>query len=133
MTNEQFFLSKSEPSQTNINNKIEILNCPLKIILCSGHLSEVNKCFLDSEQYHKEKNFERSIEMLKSAFFKTTELTDHPCAKCALLFRSVIINSMQNIYNELGQMSKGIFGTKRYQLSYLSAESALKEFENVKS
>lgn len=104
----------------------------MKSVLCKGHLYEVNKCYLDSEQYHKEKNFQQSIETLKSAFVKTTELTDHPCANCALLFRSVIIESMKNIYNELGQMSKGIFGTRRYQLSYLSAEMALKEFENAK-
>jgi len=131
---ESLLFSKSEPRYSNLNyNKIEVLNCPLRSIQCKGHLFEVNRCYLDSEQYHKEKNFEQSIETLKSAFLKTTELTDHPCTNCALLFRTVITESMRNIYNELGQMSKGIFGTKRYHLNYLSAEMALKEFENVKS
>ena len=131
---ESFLFSKSEPPYSKSNyNKIEVLNCPMKSVMCKGHLFEVNRCYLDSEQYHKEKNFEQSIETLRSAFFKTTELKDHPCTSCALFFRSVITESMRNIYNELGQMSKGIFGTKRYQINYLSAEMALKEFENVKS
>lgn len=130
----QTTFSNEEPYQSKISdNKIEVLNCPLKSLPCRGHIIELNRCYLDSEKYQKEKNFERSIEILKSAFFKTTELNDHPCANCSLLFRSMIIDSMKNIYNELDQMSKGFFGTKRYHLSYLSAGLALKEFENLKS
>jgi len=112
-------------------DKIELVSCPLKDILCKGHLSEVNKSYLESEQFLRERDFQRSIETLKNAFYKTTGLVEHPCANCAQLFRSTIIESMVNIHNELSSMTKGIFGNKRYQSSYIKADNALKEFGNV--
>jgi len=115
----------------NQKDKIELVSCPLKDIVCKGHLTEVNRNYLQSEQYHREKEFKKSIETLKSAFYKTTELMEHPCANCVQLFRSTIFKSMQNIHGELETMSKGIFGTKRYQSSYISADNALREFGNM--
>jgi hypothetical protein len=110
---------------------IELVSCPLKEMMCKFHLSAVNKSFLESELYRREKDYHRSIETLKSAFNITTELMEHPCTKCAQLFRSTIIESLENIHGELEKMSKGIFGNKRYQSSYIKVDNLLKEFENV--
>ena len=116
----------------NKQDKIELVSCPNKEMICQEHLSVVNKCYMISEQHRKDKNFNLSIEELKSAFYKTTELNELPCSKCAALFRSTITESLVNIHNELERMSKGIFGSKRFHSSLLMSESVLSEFENIK-
>jgi hypothetical protein len=127
-----FSFSETETENFNVKKeKIELVSCPLKEMMCKFHLSAVNKSYLQSEKYRKEKDFHMSIETLKSAFNKTTELMEHPCTKCAQLYRSNIIESLENIHGELEEMSKGIFGNKRYQSSYIKADNVLKEFENV--
>jgi hypothetical protein len=113
-------------------DKIELLSCPRKDMICKKQLSVVNKCYVESEHYLREKDFERSIDTLKSAFYKTTELEDQPCSKCAAFFRSTITESLENIHSELEKMSAGIFSKKCYQSSYIMAGNILKEFENVR-
>jgi len=113
-------------------DKIQLVSCPRKEMICKEHLAVVNKCYVESEQFRRDKNFQQSIDTLKSAFYKTTELEDQPCSKCAVLFRSTITESMENIHGELKKMTAGIFGKKHYQPSFILAQNTLKEFENIK-
>jgi len=113
-------------------DKIQLVSCPGKEMICKEHLAVVNKCYVESVQFRRDKNFQQSIEALKNAFYKTTELEDEPCSKCAVLFRSTITESMENIHGELKKMTTGIFGKKHYQPSFILAENTLKEFENIK-
>lgn len=127
-----FSFSASDAEYLNEKqDKIELLSCPRKGIICQEHLAVVNKCYVESDHYRKEKDFESSIDTLKDAFYKTTELVESPCLKCATLFRLTITESMENMHFELKKMSTGIFGKKRYQTSYLYAGKVLSEFENV--
>jgi hypothetical protein len=127
-----FSFSASDTEYLNEKqDKIELLSCPRNGIICQEHLVVVNKCYVESEHYRKERDFERSIDTLKSAFYKTTELVESPCSKCASLFRLTITESMENMHNELENITTGFFGKKRYQASYLLAGKVLREFENV--
>lgn len=129
-----FSVTDSEPNSEHnkdVHNSIDLVNCPLKEMMCKFNLSEVNSSYLQSEHYRKKKDFHMSIETLKSAFYKANELMDHPCTKCTQLFRSNIIESFENIHSELGRISKGFFGNKRYQSSYIKVDNILKEFENL--
>jgi len=125
-----FFVTESRTYNDRLN-KNELVNCPLREIMCKEHHSAINKNFLESEQYRKELDFTNSIDTLKIAFNRTTDLMLLPCTKCAQQFRSTIIESMENIHSELGKKTKGIFGKKCYTASYNKAESVLKEFENI--
>ena len=125
-----FSATKTE-NISNIKEKIELVSCPLKEMMCRFHLSVVNNSYLQSEQYRKEKDYHKSIDTLKSAFNKTTEMMDHPCTRCARLYRSNIVESLEIIHDELEKISTGIFGNKRYQSSYLKVDNFLKEFENI--
>jgi hypothetical protein len=116
----------------NKQDKIELISCPRKDMTCKQLLSVVNQCYVVSEHYLRERDYDRSIDTLKSAFYKTTELVEQPCSKCAALFRSTITESLENIHDELGKMSRGIFSKKRYQTSFLMSENVLKEFDRVK-
>jgi transposase-like protein len=124
--------SETEIKRSDENpEKIELAICPLKEMMCKVHLSSVHKTFLESEKYRREKDFPRTIDTLKNAFNKTTELMGHPCTKCTQLYRSNIIESLESIHEELGKLSKGIFGNKRYKLSYINADNMLREFESA--
>jgi hypothetical protein len=127
-----FSFSETETENFNVKKeKIEVVSCPRKEMVCKEHLSVVNKCYNESELYRRERDFQRSIDILKSAFYKTTELKELPCSKCAVLFRSTITESLKNIHDELGKMTTGIFGNNRYQYSFNMAVEVLKELEKV--
>jgi hypothetical protein len=128
-----FSLSGTDSEQIIVKQeKIELVSCPLREMMCNVHLSSVNKSYTEAEQHRKEKNFNSSIDTLKSAFYKTVELMDHPCIKCAHHYHTNIIDSLENIHDELEKITSGIFGDKRYHPIYLKAINVIKEFENLR-
>ncbi|MDP2335177.1 MAG: hypothetical protein Q8N05_01780 [Bacteroidota bacterium] len=125
-----FSLSISESKYFNDKqDKIEIVGCPRGGKDCVVHLSAINKSFLASSRTMRNKEYARSIEALKDAFYKTDELQDSSCLKCAELFRSTITQSLENIHVDLQKMTGGLFFRKRYQYSYALATTALEEFK----
>ena len=128
-----FSFSGTETEFFNDNSdKIEVLSCPRKEMICQEQLSVVNMCYVQSEQSMRDKDFHRSIDTLREAFYKTTELVDLPCNKCARLFRSTITESVEDLHNELKKMTSGIFGNKNYQSSLKKSVDVLNEFEKIK-
>ncbi len=111
-------------------NKIELVNCKSGGKNCKEHLSVINKSFLDSGNYQRSKDYQRSIESLKNAYDLTFELQEASCIRCAELFRSTIIQSMENMHDELHKMSTGLFKTKRFKNSYILAASILKDLKS---
>jgi len=126
-----FSLSQTEAFIDN-QNITETINCPLKEMLCKVPLSNINKSILESEQFRKEKDYLKSIESLKIAFTKATDLMDNPCTKCAQNFRFNIIKSLTIIHDELEELSTGFFGDKNYFPVYLKSVETLSEFKNAK-
>lgn len=110
-------------------DKIELVGCPRVGKECGEHLSVLNKSFLASSRNMRNKEYTMSIEALKGAFYKTNELQESSCIKCAELFRSTIIQSLEIIHEDLQKMSGGLFFRKRYQFSYSLANSVLEEFK----
>ena len=126
-----FSLSETEEFVEN-QDLVEVINCPLKEMMCKVQLAEIYKSYVQSELYRREKDYLKSIECLKAGFEKATELMDNPCTKCAQQFRLSIIKTMVNIHDELEEISKGIFGDKNYHSVYLKSIEALNEFNNAK-
>lgn len=125
-----FSLSRDDGEYfNNEENKIELVGCPRGGKSCLEHRSEINKRFQDSSRYHRGKDYQRSIEALQSAFTKTSELQESTCLNCAEFFRSTITQSLENIHDDLHNMSTGLFGTTRYQSSYVMARDVLTEFK----
>lgn len=125
-------ISTSSPESEYFENKqdkFELVSCPRKEMICQEHLSVVNKCYAESDQYFMDKDFNSSIDTLKEAFYKTTELVDSPCTKCALAFRSAIAESLEYIHYDLEKMTSGFFGKKSYKPSCTKASEVLNEFE----
>jgi len=130
MTKKQFSFSEEETEYfKEKQSKIEVVSCPRKDKICQEHLLIVNKCYVESEHYFREKNFNSCIDTIKDAFYETAELTDPPCSKCAVFFRSTITASLENMRGEIEKMSSGFFGNKSYQPSCIKAADALNEFK----
>ena len=127
---EQFSLTGKEDKYVGgSQTKIEMINCPLDKVLCVEQLSVINKYYLESNEYHLKKDYQRSIEALKLAFDSTYEIHNSSCLKCAELFRSTIISSLENIHLDLEKMTTGMFKSKRFQSSFELATLALDEFK----
>jgi hypothetical protein len=125
-TGRQISLSKRDDVP---QNKIELLVCQSGGYKCKEHLSVINECYLEANNYHFEKDYLNSIKSLKRAFFSTTQLNEESCVKCAALFRSTIAQSIENINGELHNMTTGLFRKKRLLPSYKASCEVLDEIK----
>ncbi len=107
--------------------KIELLGCPFGGSNCKKQLAEINKNYLESARHQQEKNYQRAIELLKDAYYKTHELQKSTCVKCAALFRTTITQTLEDMHKELERMSTGLFRNKRYRDVYIEAGNVLEE------
>lgn len=127
---ELFSFNVTSPEQkTDNGHNVELVSCPLREIICNVHLAAINDNLKESEKYRKEKDFNKSIDILKTAFQRSTELLNHPCTSCAHHFRSKIYESLENINDELEKKSKGLFSRKKHKSSFLKAKRLLREFK----
>jgi hypothetical protein len=125
-----FSLSKKDADYNNgQQNKFEVLTCNVSSGSCKEHLVVINKCYLEANKYHLEKDYLSTIDSLKNAFFRTNQLNENSCAKCANLFRSTITESIENIHGELRNLTTGLFRKKRYQRSFIASRDVLNEIK----
>lgn len=110
------------------NDKIILMHCQRHGARCKDQLAELNQNFNISAVYHQNKEYEKSVEALSKAFSMTYELQEKTCAKCADMFRSTIIQSLENIHLELHSMSTGFFKS-RYKSSYILTGNVLNDFK----
>lgn len=129
-TNNSYSLpEKGKEYLDNVTGKIEVEGCPFKMKNCK-HLSAVNASHHEADIYYLNKEFQWSIESLRKAYYKTFNIKDSACGKCAGLFRSTITGSLENIQLDLEKMSKGLFRTKRYLPCYHSVGELLKKIQS---
>jgi len=119
ITDNEYFKNKKE--------KFELVSCPIHEIYCKKIRPALNKNYLDSEMYHINKEYQKSIELLKNAHSKTFDLKEHSCANCAQLFRSTIEQSLLKLHKEQRRASRGLFRFKGYQPASLNLDPVLKE------
>jgi hypothetical protein len=122
-------LFSSSKKDEGTQNKFELLTCNVQGGSCKEHLVVINECYLEANKYHLEKDYLNTIESLKNAFFRTNELNENSCVKCANLFRSTITESIENIHGELQNLTTGMFRKKRYQSSFLASRDVLNEIK----
>jgi hypothetical protein len=126
------FLSLSRNESDAIREqqgKIELISCPGGGNVCRQHLTGINQSFVESHKHQQDKNYMRAIELLKTAYYSTEDLQKETCKRCAMMFRSTITRSVEEIHSELHKMSTGIFKNKRYKSVYIEAGNVLKELK----
>jgi len=125
----QFSISEIESAYFKDNqDKFELVSCPGSGTDCKKTLSSINASFLAFERYWRDKDYTRAIEELKIAYVTTNEITETSCAGCKELLRSTIMESLENIREDLEKMNKGFYQKKRYKTSYELATEVLDEF-----
>jgi len=112
-------------------DKIELLVCNSGSQNCKEHLLTINKCYIEANNYHLEKDYLNYIESLKNAFFMTSGLQEASCLKCADFFRSTITKSLENINEELQKLTTGLISNNRYVLSYNKSCTVLNDFKKA--
>ncbi|QGY43999.1 hypothetical protein GM418_10120 [Maribellus comscasis] len=113
----------------NSDSKFELIRCERNGVRCKSHLAFINEEYSISETYLQNKEYQKSIEALNEAFYRTYQLKETTCINCAKMFRSTIIRSLEDIQIELKGMSQGLFKTRRYQSSYILAGDVLKSIK----
>lgn len=131
-TKKPYSLSATDSEYFNDKqNKIEIVSCVNDEIKCKNQLSLINKSYLESDQLRRNKDYPRSIEKLKNAFLKTTELQDSKCQKCTLFFQQTISDSLEEMKVELEKLTTGLFARKYYKPSYNLVSQTIQDLEKV--
>ncbi len=128
-------LSLSNGSNNNLmgkQEKIEISGCPRNGINCVEHRSIINQKYIEADRHLQSKDYQRSIEALKNAYYKATDLKENTCQSCAELFRLTITQSLEEIHADLRKMTTGFFKSKRFKSSYELATTVLEEIKKVK-
>lgn len=125
-----FQICKKDSKYFNDRNLfIELESCPLEGKNCKEHRAFINRNMRISLNHVLNKEYAQSIEELKSAYYKTTELNQPTCIQCAELFRATITRSMEHIQEDLHKMSTGFFKAKRFNSSLEHVNSVLKDFK----
>jgi Na+-translocating ferredoxin:NAD+ oxidoreductase RNF subunit RnfB len=125
-THKQTLLKNSSGASDMAENKFQLQKCPRGGLKCRSHLAEINRLFKNSQNYLQSKDYQFSVQVLERAFKETYKLKESTCINCAKLFRAEIIDTVNNIHEELTRMSHGIFG-KRYLHIAASVERILSE------
>ena len=112
-----------------MNDKFELVRCLREGRDCQEHRLFLNRGFNESDSFLINKEYDLSILTLKEAYYKTTELQETSCAQCANLFRCTITKSLESIQDDLYRMTRGFFGTKRFQSSYELVSNVLAEIK----
>jgi hypothetical protein len=111
------------------HDKIELVKCAMGGINCVDHRAVINKKILASRKLFLNKDYQRSIEALKEAYYKTSDLQQASCINCARLYRCMVTDALETIHDDLKKMANGWLFPKRYQSSYELASVVLEEFK----
>jgi uncharacterized membrane protein YfhO len=109
-------------------NKIELLSCYLKKVKCTEHLNEINNNYENADLFRYEKDYSKSIRLLKNAYFKASELNkESTCTNCVSMFHQTIKHTLEDLNMELHNMTHGFFARKRFKPNYLESCHALND------
>ncbi|MEZ5106042.1 MAG: hypothetical protein R2757_16200 [Draconibacterium sp.] len=128
-----FTLSANDADYFNgEQNKIELVSCKANGHRCKSHLQIINESWSESIRLRRDKDYAKSVDILKRAYYATFDLNQDTCVKCAELFRTIIFESIEGTYKELDRLSKGFFKKKHFQTSHKIVGDILEELKNVK-
>ena len=127
-----FLLSASESDYFDDNqDKFELVACPIDGKPCMTHIKEINASMKESVIHFRNKDYPRSIEVLKGAYYITDKIHDQSCKNCNELFRLTIYQTLESIRTDLQKMTTGFFSNKRFKSSYKLACNVSDEIRNA--
>lgn len=110
---------------------LEFVSCPYNGSKCTHERSVINKCLLNSYDFFADRQYDDSIDELKTAFNATIDIKGSPCSQCAQLFRARITQSMETVHGELYRMTTGFFRWDELKPSYEFADAVIQDFRQI--
>lgn len=120
-----------EKSSANEQLTFELVSCPKDGIRCEGHRGVMNENMAAAKKHRINKDYQKAIIELKTAFEQTSYLQADTCQNCVKLFRSTIIYSLEAIQDDLQKMTTGFFKDKSKLPSLKIATSVLEELKKT--
>jgi len=109
---------------------IQLVSCPANGSVCTQNLTEINRLLSTAQQSRFSKEYGRSVFKMKEALKVADDIKAGHCANCASLFRKTILTSMDNVKDELEDMSKGLFSF-RYRESFKQVSLLVNEVKQT--
>ena len=126
------FKGKKNDIGSNKDDKFNFVNCSVGGYYCKRNiLPEINRYYKESNVYRINKEYQKSIEFLQKAFLITQELRESCCAECVIFFQNNITETLENIRDELNEMSTGFFSTRRYKNIYIKLGDILMKLDII--
>lgn len=130
MISKLFSSQKKCIGSNNGQEKFELVSCPLNGKFCTNIRAKMNQNYQEYLDFRSTKEFDKSIDALGKVYNETMKLPESPCGNCVAFYQSTIVDSMEDVHDELKGMTKGLFSTKRFESSREKAEQALEELKN---
>ena len=100
------------------NDKFKLVSCPRNAVQCRDVLPQVNQLYSESELARINKEYQRSIELLQQAYYKTLELNQPTCVNCVKLFHANIKETLEILHKEIHKNSSRNSRKKRKLVAY---------------
>ena len=115
---QHLFRNVKRENATSKGDKFKLVSCSARGVYCKDTLPEINRLYAASELARVNKEYQKSAELLQSAFIKTVELKEPGCVKCVDFFQGTITSTIENIHEEVYDMAVGFLSKKRYEQVY---------------
>lgn len=123
-----FSRTKARREKNGECEPIQFVSCQFNGSKCVNQRNKINQCLFKSHDSFVDREYDDSMEELKTAYTETLDILGSPCASCAQLFRHRITQSMEQIHGELEQMTTGFFRWDCHKPSYEVASTMINEF-----
>lgn len=115
---EQPFEKSDNENLNHIEDKFNLVSCPVTESHCNKILAEINKLYAESEVARINKEYLQSVSLLEEAYELTNSLKNKSCLLCASFFQHTINKTFEIMKEELYDISHGMFSSKSYKLAY---------------
>lgn len=112
----------------NNEESIKLEHCADKGEKCRVQMVIMNENLLLARKMIENKEFTRSVEVIRKAFESTYMLKEKQCQGCAELFRNFIAQSLNQLVDDLEQLTTGFLASKKYVSDLENARKLLQEF-----
>lgn len=100
------------------DDKFKFISCSVDGIYCRDILPEINKLYAQAELARINREYQKSTDLLQIAYLKTLLLKESTCATCVDFFQTSIASTLEEMQEEVYDMSVGFLRKKRYEIVY---------------
>ena len=131
-TSRLLFRARKNDAEINKGNKFKFISCSVQGIFCKDVLPEINKLYAEAELARINREYQKSTDLLQMAYLKTLGLKESTCSTCVDFFQSCITSTMEEMQEEVYEMSVGFLRKKRYEIVYERIRSFIQKMKLFK-